>query len=105
MYFSTSSPFLNVTMLSRMEVIFCLGKICHARVLDVSYHELSFHSSFVPNNILLEPRGDIVRLIFFLHELFTCLTMIQSHVESTFQTLFGLLIRVCPHTSPDVVLT
>jgi hypothetical protein len=63
-------------MLSRMEIIFCLSKICHARVLDSSYHELSFHFSFVPNNILLEPRGDIVRLISILHELFTRLIMI-----------------------------
>jgi hypothetical protein len=84
MYFSTSSSFLHVTMLTRMEVVFCLGKICHARVLDSSYHELSFHSSFVPNNILLELGDGIVRLISFQHELFTHLTMIQSHVESMF---------------------
>jgi hypothetical protein len=84
MYFSTSSSFLHLTMLSRMEVIFCLGKICHARVLDSSYHELSFRSSFVLNNILLEPEGDIVQLICFLRELFTRLTMIQCHAESTF---------------------
>jgi hypothetical protein len=84
MYFSTSSSFLHVTMLSRMEVNFCLRKICHARVLDSSYHELSFHSSLVPNNTLLEPRGDIVQLISFLRELFARLTMIQSHAESMF---------------------
>jgi hypothetical protein len=77
-----------------MDVIFCLGKICHARVLDSSYHELSFRSLFVPNNILLEPRGGIVRLISFLCELFTHRTMIQSRAESTFQTLFGLSISV-----------
>jgi hypothetical protein len=76
MYFSTSSSFLHVTMLSQLELIFCLGKICHARVLDSSYHELSFCSSFVPNNILLEPGGGIVQLISFLCELFTYLTMI-----------------------------
>jgi hypothetical protein len=29
MYFSTPSSFLHVTMLSQMEVNFCLGKICH----------------------------------------------------------------------------
>jgi hypothetical protein len=45
---------------------------------------------------LLEPRGGIVRLISFLRKLFTRLTMIQSHVESMFQTLFGLSIRVLP---------
>jgi hypothetical protein len=79
-----------------MEVIFCLCKICHARVLDSSYHELSFHSSFVPTNIVLEPGGGIVRLISFLRELFTCFTMIQSHAKWTFQTLFVLSIRVLP---------
>jgi hypothetical protein len=79
-----------------MEVIFCLGKICHARVLDSFYHELSFHSLFVPTNIILELGGGIIRLISFLRELFTHLTMIQSHAKSTFQTLFGLLIRVLP---------
>jgi hypothetical protein len=83
-------------MLSQMEVNFCLGKICHARVLNSSYHELSFRSSFVPNNILLEPGGGIVRLISFLRELLTRITMIQSHAESTFQTLFDLSIRVLP---------
>jgi hypothetical protein len=96
MYFSTLCYVLHVTMLTRMEIIFCLGKICHARVLDSSYHELYFHFSFVPNNILLEPGGDIVQLISFLRELFTHLTMIQSQAKSTFQTLFGLLIRVLP---------
>jgi hypothetical protein len=60
MYFSTSSSFLCVSMLSRMEVIFYLDKICHARVLDSSNHELPFRSSFVPNNILLEPGGGII---------------------------------------------
>jgi hypothetical protein len=79
-----------------MEVIFCLGKICHARVLDSSYNELSFRYSFVPNNILLEPGGGIIRLISFLRELFSHLTMILSHAESTFQTLFGLSIRILP---------
>jgi hypothetical protein len=79
-----------------MEVIFCLGKICHVRVLDSSYHELSFRSSLVPNNIFLEPRGDIVQLNSFLRELFTRLTTIQSHADSPFQTLFGLSIRVLP---------
>jgi hypothetical protein len=83
-------------MLSQMEIIFCLGKMCHARVLNSSYHELSFHFSFVPNNILLEPGGDIVQLISFLRELFTSLTMIQSHAKSMFHTLFGLSIRVLP---------
>jgi hypothetical protein len=79
-----------------MEVILCLGKICHARVLDSSYHELSFHYSFVPNNILLEPGGGIVRLIAFLRELFTHLTMIQCHAKSMFLTLFVLSIRILP---------
>jgi hypothetical protein len=60
MYFSTSSSFLHVNMLSRMEVNFCLGKICPVQVLDSSYHELSFHFLFVPNNILLECGGGIV---------------------------------------------
>jgi hypothetical protein len=95
-YFINSSSFLYVTMLSWMEVNFCLGKICHVRVLDSSYHELSFCSLLVPNNILLEPGGGIVRLISFLRELITRLTMIQSHAESMFLTLFGLLIRVLP---------
>jgi hypothetical protein len=67
-----------------MEVNYCLGKICHVQVLDWSYHELSFHSLFVPHDILLEPGGSIVRLISFLRELFTGLTMIQSLVESIF---------------------
>jgi hypothetical protein len=66
-----------------MEVIFCFGKICHMRVLDSSYHELSF-SLFVPNNLLLEPEVAIIQLISFLRELFTHLTMIQSHAESMF---------------------
>jgi hypothetical protein len=38
----------------------------------------------------------IVRLISFLREFLTHLIMIQSHVESMFQSLFSLSIRVLP---------
>jgi hypothetical protein len=102
MYFSTLSSFLHVTMLPRMEVIFCFSKICHARVLDSSYHELSFHCSFVPTKIVLEPGVGIIRLISFLCELFTRLTMIQCHAKSMFQILFGLSIRVLPPYYPGL---
>jgi hypothetical protein len=50
----------------------------------------------VPSNSLLETKIGIIRLISFLREFVTHLTMIQSHVESMFQTLFGLSIRVFP---------
>jgi hypothetical protein len=73
----------------------CFDKISHARVLELSYHELSFSFIF-PNNLLLELNVGIVRLISFLHELFTHLTMILCHAQSMFQTLFGLLIGILP---------
>jgi hypothetical protein len=41
-------------------------------------------SLLVPNNLLLEPEVGIVQLISYLRELFTRLSMIQSHAESTF---------------------
>jgi hypothetical protein len=43
---------------------------------------------------LFDTKVDIVRLIPFVREPWTRLTKIQGHVESTFQTLFSLSIRV-----------
>jgi hypothetical protein len=44
----------------------------------------------------------IVQLTAFRRELLTCLTMIQSHAESMFQTLFSLSIRVLPLYLPSL---
>jgi hypothetical protein len=88
-YFSTSESFppCNYAIMNGNHISF--DKISHARVLELSYHELSFSFIF-SNNLLLEPKIGMVQLISFLHELYTYLTMIQSHVGSMFQTLFDL---------------
>jgi hypothetical protein len=45
---------------------------------------MNYFFLYFPNNLLLEPEIGIVQLIYFLCELFTSLTMIQSHTESMF---------------------
>jgi hypothetical protein len=57
------------------------------RVHDLPYRELT---------LMLKPETNIARLISFLRELLTRLTMIKSHAGSMFYTLFSLLIRVLP---------
>jgi hypothetical protein len=58
---------------------------------------MNYLFSFIcTNNLLFEPEIGLVWLISFPCELFTRLTMIQSHAELTFQTLFGLLLRILP---------
>jgi hypothetical protein len=57
------------------------------RVRDPPYHELT---------LMLKLKTNITRLISFLRELLTCLSMIKSHAGSMFYTLFSLSIRVLP---------
>jgi hypothetical protein len=45
---------------------------------------------------MLKLENNIARLISFLREFLTHLTMIKSHAGSTFYTLFSLLIMVLP---------
>jgi hypothetical protein len=91
----TISIFLHVTMLSQMEIIFTLVRYVMRKFwtrLTMSY----LFSFPIPNNSLTETKISIVRLISFLHEFLTCLLMIQSHVELTFQNLFSLSVRILP---------
>jgi hypothetical protein len=55
------------------------------RVHDPSCHEIT---------LWLKPETNIFKLISFLREFLTHLTMIKSHVGSMFYTLFSLSTRV-----------
>jgi hypothetical protein len=75
-----------------MEVIFALLRYAMPKFytrLTMNY-PLSF---VIQNRSLFEMEVDIIRLIPFMHELWTHLTKIQGHAKLMFQTLFGLLIR------------
>jgi hypothetical protein len=60
-------------------------KMCRARGHDSSYNELASLVISSEQLWLLEPEVDIVRLISFLRELCTRLSMVQSHAGSTFK--------------------
>jgi hypothetical protein len=95
MYSSIPNIFLHVTMLSQMEIIF--ASVRNAMRKFWTRLTMSYLFSFpVPNNSLMEMKISIVQQISFLCEFLTHLITIQSHVKSTFQTLFSLSIRVLP---------
>jgi hypothetical protein len=48
----------------------------------------------IPNLLLLQMKVDIIQLIPTIARVLTCLIEIHSHVESMFQTVFILSIRV-----------
>jgi hypothetical protein len=63
-----------------MEIMFALVKYAACKFLTCLIMNYLF-SFLDPNNSLLETKIGIIRLISFLRQFFTRLTLIQSHVE------------------------